>query len=173
VPRIFLTDSLTGVPPDQLVATLQMVLQQLEDQLNENVLVTSLAQTNGIFPQGIRYGDIVFDLLNGELKAGIFNGEGVTFVEFGSFTGAITDSQHGTRSGGSLHANATTSLAGFMSAADKIKLETYKGQTSAATPPTITEFPSNGDWGFHTDTSGPTYYLASNFSGTIKSVTLT
>lgn len=35
----------------------------------------------------------------------------------------ISDSQHGTRGGGTLHANATTSVAGFMSATDKTKLD--------------------------------------------------
>jgi hypothetical protein len=34
-----------------------------------------------------------------------------------------TDAQHGTRGGGSIHAAATTSVAGFMSAADKTKLD--------------------------------------------------
>lgn len=36
--------------------------------------------------------------------------------------GVINDTQHGTRGGGTQHATATTSVAGFMSAADKTKL---------------------------------------------------
>jgi hypothetical protein len=45
-----------------------------------------------------------------------------------------TDAQHGNRGGGALHANATTSVAGFMSAADKTKINgvddpaTYVGE---------------------------------------------
>lgn len=35
----------------------------------------------------------------------------------------LTDAGHGDRAGGSLHANATTSVAGFMSSADKTKLD--------------------------------------------------
>jgi len=38
-------------------------------------------------------------------------------------TTAVDDTQHGTRSGGALHADATTSVDGFMSAADKLKLD--------------------------------------------------
>ena len=37
--------------------------------------------------------------------------------------GVISDTQHGSRSGGSLHSIATTSVAGFLSAADKTKLD--------------------------------------------------
>ncbi len=35
----------------------------------------------------------------------------------------ISDTTHGQRSGGSLHSNATTSIAGFASAADKVKID--------------------------------------------------
>lgn len=44
-------------------------------------------------------------------------------LSLGSIAGTLTDAQHGNRSGGSLHAAATTSTAGFMSAADKAKLD--------------------------------------------------
>lgn len=37
----------------------------------------------------------------------------------------IDDTQHGSRGGGSLHPNATTSVSGFMSETDKTKLDTY------------------------------------------------
>lgn len=61
-----------------------------------------------------------------------------------------TDAQHGNRGGGSLHANATTSTAGFMSAADKTRLDgiatscfrAYQssGQAISATTTTIVQF---------------------------------
>jgi hypothetical protein len=38
-----------------------------------------------------------------------------------------TDAQHGNRGGGALHADATTSVAGFMSAADKTKIDAVSG----------------------------------------------
>lgn len=38
-------------------------------------------------------------------------------------TGTISDTQHGSRSGGTLHSAATTVTPGFMSAADKTKLD--------------------------------------------------
>lgn len=43
---------------------------------------------------------------------------------------SISDTQHGTRGGGALHANATTSVAGFMSAADKTTLDSITGELS-------------------------------------------
>lgn len=56
----------------------------------------------------------------------------------------INDTQHGSRGGGALHAVATTSVAGFESAADKSKLDGIAaGATntplSATTPQTITD----------------------------------
>lgn len=44
-------------------------------------------------------------------------------LDLGSIDGTLTDSQHGSRSGGSLHADATPSTAGFMPSADKTKLD--------------------------------------------------
>ncbi len=52
----------------------------------------------------------------------------------GAIAGEISDAQHGNRSGGSLHAAATTGAAGFMSAADKTKL----GLFSPASGKTLT-----------------------------------
>jgi hypothetical protein len=44
-------------------------------------------------------------------------------LALGSIAGTIDDTQHGTRGGGTLHSAATTSTAGFMSAADKAALD--------------------------------------------------
>jgi hypothetical protein len=69
----------------------------------------------------------------------IFTTQGLTgggTLEGGSLTlgfSGINDSQHGARAGGTLHANATTSLAGFMSAADKVKLDGLPAAASVAT----------------------------------------
>lgn len=111
---------------------------------------------------------MVFKLERGELKAGIYNGAEVVYASFGSFTGAITDDQHGPRAGGDLHPDATTAVSGFMSGADKTKSDRYKGDTSSAAPASTTEYPADGDWGFHTDTAGGTYKLAKNLGGVIK-----
>jgi len=43
---------------------------------------------------------------------------------------SISDTQHGTRGGGTLHAVATTSVAGFMSAADKTTLDQLSTETN-------------------------------------------
>jgi hypothetical protein len=117
--RIFLDDSLVSVPAGDLLTQLQFILHQLQDQLNANPVIASLTQPDQPLPQGMISGDVVLNVQNGELRIGVFNGVQVLYADFGSFTGTITDSQHGTRSGGNLHALATTLLAGFMSAADK------------------------------------------------------
>jgi hypothetical protein len=60
--------------------------------------------------------------------------------------GVITDTNHGTRGGGTLHSVATTSVAGFESAADKTKLDQLVNNshliTVSATQPTS---PTTGD----------------------------
>lgn len=48
---------------------------------------------------------------------------GAYYLDLANGTGSMTDSLHGTRAGGTLHADATTSLDGFMAAADKTKLD--------------------------------------------------
>lgn len=89
-----------------------------------------------------------------------------------SLSGTISDGQHGSRGGGNLHADTTDSTAGFMSAADKTKADNYLGDTSAAGPATVTQYPNDGNWGFHTDTAGSTYSLAKNKAGTIYTTLL-
>lgn len=61
------------------------------------------------------------DLLDGEHGSFYQNADN---LNAGTLPGArFTDASHGNRSGGALHANATTLVAGFMSAADKTKLD--------------------------------------------------
>lgn len=55
------------------------------------------------------------------------------YPDFVSISGTISDTQHGSRGGGTLHANATTSVAGFESAADKTNLDTNTADLAAAT----------------------------------------
>jgi hypothetical protein len=61
-------------------------------------------------------------------------GGSLTFLNFLGFTGTITDTQHGNRGGGALHSAVTGAANGFMTAADKTKLD---AATAAATPSTI------------------------------------
>jgi hypothetical protein len=171
--RVYLSDNLVITPTAELQAALQTIIQQLEDQINAGPAIASLSDSNRKLPVGMVSGDLIFDSKGGELKVGIYNGATVLYVSFGSFVGAITDAQHGTRSGGSLHDLVTTGIAGFMSAGDKVKIDHFKGQTTTATGPTTTELPANGDWSFHKDTTGPTFYLATNWAGVIKSVVMT
>ena len=49
----------------------------------------------------------------------------------------------------------------------------YQGDTISGGVASLTQYPNNGDWGFHTDTAGGTYKLAKNLAGVIKSVALT
>lgn len=60
-----------------------------------------------------------------------YNGA-VTFPDVSTFSGTITDAQHGARSGGTLHAAATGSVAGFMSAADKALINTATSLDTAS-----------------------------------------
>lgn len=148
------------------------VFNQLEDQINAGTDLVGLDDSSQKLPEGIKTRDVVVNMQNGELKVGIFNGKSVVYASFGSFTGAITDAQHGTRSGGLLHALATSVLNGFMSGADKAKLDNFKGDTSSAVDANLTNLPNDGDWCFHTNTAAVTYKLAKNKSGIVYSVAL-
>jgi hypothetical protein len=70
---------------------------------------------------------VVGDLELGELAVNTYDGK--LYMKKNDGTEAIVeitgsdDTRHGTRAGGTLHAAATTSVAGFMSAADKTKLD--------------------------------------------------
>lgn len=64
------------------------------------------------------------------LKAGASAGSlSWASLQFTDVGGTVTDTQHGSRGGGTLHAAATQTTAGFMSSADKTKLDGV--QTSA------------------------------------------
>lgn len=171
--RVFLDDNLSGAQAETIVASLQTILHQLQDQINQGTDVVGLTDAHQTLPQGMLSGDVIINLSHGEVRVGVYNGIAVVYASFGSFTGAITDSQHGNRSGGSLHDVATVSTAGFMSAADKVKSDSYKGDTSSAGNASLTEYPNDGDWGFHTNTTAVTYKLAKNKGGTIYTVLLT
>lgn len=92
---------------------------------------------------------------------------------FTNTSGSITAQQHGAQTDSSLHAVADTQDAGFMTSAFVTQLQHYQGDTTAAAPASTAQYPNDGDWGFHTDTSGSTYSLAKNKSGTIYIVALT
>ena len=171
--RIFLTENLTAVEPARFAAVLQGILQHLQDQLNANPNLATLTSNGQSLPQGIQRGDVVFSIANGELQAGVYNGAQVVYASFGTITGAITDAQHGTRSGGNLHPNATPSVSGFMSGADKSKSDSFLGDvTGTVFPPTTTQFPA-GSWGFYTNSISTLQYIVHNFAGSIKTTPMT
>lgn len=171
--RIYLDCNLKTIPQDQLAAELESIFQDIEDEINAGSDLVVLTDGNLTLPEGIARGDIIFKLERGEIQAGVYNGVDTIYASFGTITGAITDTQHGTRAGGNLHPDATTAISGFMSGADKTKLNRYKGDTSSAAPASTTEYPTDGDYGFHTDTVGGTYSLAKNLGGVIYTCPLT
>ena len=120
--RVFLTSNFRTTLVGELQSQIEATFQELEDQINQGTQVVAIDAVNNKLPQGMRPLDVVFDLTNGEFRIGVYNGASIQYVSFGSFTGAITDAQHGNRAGGSLHPAATISVAGFMSAADKVAL---------------------------------------------------
>jgi hypothetical protein len=170
--RIFIDTSFVGQNPANLPSLLASTFASIEDDHNAGADLITITDDAPALPKGIRRGDAVIKLQRDELFIGMYNGVSVVYASIGTFTGAITDVQHGTRAGGTLHPVATSVLAGFMPNTDKAKLDQFKGDTTAAGPATTTQFPNNGDWGFHTDTVGITYKLARNVAGVIKTVAL-
>jgi len=118
---------------DYLVATLQ-------DFIQNNPQVIPLVDPTAETPQH-RRGDVATDLTTG--TATLKYSDGATLlpfplpiITFTDVTGEITDAQHGNRAGGTLHPVVTTTVAGFMSAADKVTFNaipsTYLTTASAA-----------------------------------------
>ena len=87
------------------------------------------------YPGPMDIGTSAFPIRNGyfsgNVNANTFSGSGASLTNLnannlssGTIPGSVfNDTSHGNRSGGSLHAVATTSVAGFMSAADKTNLD--------------------------------------------------
>jgi len=171
--RVYVDTNFKNVQPEDLMSVLESVFHQLEDQLNGGPNLISLVNPLDAIPKGALSGDIVFSLAGGEIKLGVYNGRTVSYASFGSFTGALTDIQHGNRGGGSLHPVASQTVSGFMSFADKVKSDNFLGETSTAALATTTEYPASGNWGFHKDTTTVKFYLVRNFAGAIKSVEMT
>lgn len=91
--------------------------------------------TNGIYVALNIGGTVVFPTLS------LFSGD----LPFSRISGSFTDTLHGNRGGGTLHDVATSGTAGFMSAADKTKLDTYPAtSTTAVTASTGVERDAGG-----------------------------
>jgi len=146
--RVYLDSSLKNFDPRLLKAGIETIFQQLEDQLNAGTDIVTLTDTKQTLPVGMQRGDIVFNIQRGELLIGVYNGADVFYASFGSFTGAITDAQHGTRAGGNLHPVVTTSVAGFMHPADKAKLD---GVVSSNIAPLVV-----ASWQYYSTSATPT-----------------
>ena len=171
-----LARNLATTPPAQLPAQLESIFSRLENQFNQMPSISTLNSRNNTLPPNSTTGDVVFDITGGELKIGVSNGQQIIYASLGSFTDTITDAQHGSRAGGTLHAEATGVLAGFLSSAFFLlltKLSGFASLQNSTSPPSVTQLPNNGDWGFVHDTSAGKYYLAYNFAATVKSVELT
>lgn len=110
--------------------------------LELKVLVDAIAAINGVpttrtitAGAGLTGGgnlatDIVFDVVAGDSSITV-NADSIQ-------VGVITDLNHGVRSGGNLHAVATTSVAGFMSPTDKAKTDAINLDGYASTTHHIT-----------------------------------
>lgn len=170
--RLYLNSNLQTVPTEELPSALQIIFNQLEDQVNEGPSLISLSKAGQAFPQGMARGDVVFTNADGLIRFGMFDGEKVATVQIGQMPGSISSLQHGNLGGGNLHNLATSTIAGFMSNADKAKSDTFLGFITAANPPSIVELPTSGQWAFFLNTTGPTFSLSFNLAGSIKSVIL-
>lgn len=116
----------------------------------------SVKSTNTIHSDGLHtetpYGSVV------QIGTSNFDGAGAGFALFDHVHA------HGNQTSGSLHAAATTSVNGFMSSADKTKLD---NSTSANTPSTLVLRDSSGNFSAGTITAN----LTGNASGSAASFT--
>jgi len=256
--RIHVSRALVDIEdPQEFRSALESNLRDLIDQLNSQTVTYTRLGSNSPYPLAPNPNDILYDYSTGSLRVAVFDGVQWIYFDFGSFTGSITENQHGAlgrvttggnalhtvattsqagfestsdktkldgiatgatntplsastpatvtvagagsagsstsaskadhahpvtalddtthgaRGGGTLHADATTSVAGFLSSADKTKINYFLGRTSSASAPTTTEYPVSQNYGFHYNSTGPIRYFAWNDAGTVYSVQLT
>lgn len=79
----------------------------------------------------------------------IYRDNGTNWVLVGSVqladqNGTLSDTQHGSRGGGTLHATATASAAGFLSAADKTKIDSITAGAAVASVAATAPLASSG-----------------------------
>lgn len=75
---------------------------------------------------------------------------------------------HGNQAGGALHSAATTGAAGFMSAADKSKLNDFAGVFAQASQPSAVQVPA-GSFGIWDDTIGNGWVVV-NIGGAVEKI---
>lgn len=122
-----------------LLGALQSVLSDLEDQFNASTFV--FARNDQTIPNGTRKNDVVINADNttGTITLQVSNGKSFTSVQIPNNLSAVLSFYY-----------------------------TYKGYISQASDPSTTNLPSDGDWGFFKNTAASTFYIARNFSGTVK-----
>lgn len=137
----------------------QRQLKELQDQINGNSHAYG-SQKDSV-PTALKSNDVVCTLTASGVGIGLHNGKTVTPVSLKKLSGAlsdlpvgtlqlsalagtITDTQHGARGNGTLHTIVTTSVNGFMSAADKTTLVDITSSGTAATALNATKYSVNG-----------------------------
>lgn len=128
--RIFLTRNIKNKDdPKEVAGDIEGILQDLENQLNDAPAIWSRTGSNQPLPQSPSTKDVLLDMATGNLRIGLYDGIQWNYISLASLSGtSITEDQHGalgreTTDGDPLHTSATTSEAGFMSAADKTALD--------------------------------------------------
>lgn len=131
-----------GIDPGMLAGAVYSALASLEDQLNQRSQLH--VNATGEIPNGTNP--------NADFLA--------TIAKSGKMTLAIPQGKGVTR------ALNITDLGGPYQTPQPLH---FVGLTTTTAVPSLTEFPNDGDWGFHNNTAGPPFlYLAYNLGGTVK-----
>ena len=101
--------------------------------LGQSVALRALVQAGSVV---VNNGSIDLSALDGQkyLNQLWTQSGGDVSVQMASVEGAISDFQHGSKTLGTLHAEASQSVPGFMSATDKTKLDNLSAASSKDTP---------------------------------------
>lgn len=142
VPEIATLQSWDGVgytitiePPEPSEGVTAFEIYESGSELSDNTNATVLAEAvlaarfsgSSYARAGVSIGATVYLYVRAIASSGLFSpftavSSVLVSAVAGDSLGEINDTVHGVRGGGNLHADATTSEAGFMSAADKTKL---------------------------------------------------
>jgi hypothetical protein len=125
---------------EEVCAQLDLVLSRLADAQATNPSTVSLLNAKEAVPT-TKAGDLILDYRSGVVVPGMSDGKSFKPFQINTLGGAITPEQHGQLASnlfdedgnpiGALHDAATTALDGFMSAADKSKLNGLTGGSAA------------------------------------------
>lgn len=137
---------------EEAAPLLDSIFHQLRDILAANPTLLATVDSREPDPSH-KAGDFMADYASGEVKLKMSDGENLNQINVNALAGPLDPSVHGNLAGGSLHALADGSNAGFLSASDFTKLanlNNFDGLFVQSSEPSLS---TNNHWAVWIDSS--------------------